>query len=108
MVAKKIGTTVMHIYGSKDYLKDKNIKDLESLDWLSFRNDSVRPNTFDLIRRSVKNPNIKFASDSYTEILGLALEGSGVAFLADWDMASNKQYENDRTSKTFPRSFIFG
>ena len=87
MVAKKIGTTVMHIYGSKDYLKGKNIKDLESLDWLSFRNDSVRPNTFDLIRRSVKNPNIKFASDSYTEILGLALEGSGVAFLADWDMA---------------------
>ncbi len=86
MVAKKIGTTGMHIYGSKDYLKDKNIKDLESLDWLSFRNDSVRPNTFDLIRRSVKNPNIKFASDSYTEILGLALEGCGVAFLADLDM----------------------
>ena len=86
MVAKKIGTTGMHIYGSKEYLKDKNINDLESLDWLSFRNDSVRPNTFDLIRRSVKNPNIKFASDSYTEILGLALEGCGVAFLADLDM----------------------
>ena len=86
MVAKKIGTTAMHIYGSKDYLKDKNLKDLASLDWLSFRNDSVRPNTFDLIRRSVKNPNIKFASDSYTEILGLALEGCGVAFLADLDM----------------------
>ena len=87
MVAKKIGTTEMHIYGSKNYLKDKDTKDLESLEWLSFRGDSVRPNTFDLIRRSVKNPNIKFASDSYTEILGLALEGSGVAFLADWDMA---------------------
>ncbi|MEL0018181.1 MAG: LysR family transcriptional regulator [Gammaproteobacteria bacterium] len=86
MVAKKIGTTGMHIYGSKEYLKGKNINDLESLDWLSFRNDSVRPNTFDLIRRSVKNPNIKFASDSYTEILGLALEGCGVAFLADLDM----------------------
>ena len=86
MVAKKIGTTGMHIYGSQEYLKGKNINDLESLDWLSFRNDSVRPNTFDLIRRSVKNPNIKFASDSYTEILGLALEGCGVAFLADLDM----------------------
>ena len=86
MVAKKIGTTGMHIYGSKEYLKGKNINDLESLDWLSFRNDSVRTNTFDLIRRSVKNPNIKFASDSYTEILGLALEGCGVAFLADLDM----------------------
>ena len=86
MVAKKIGTTGMHIYGSKEYLKGKNINDLESLDWLSFRNDSVRPNTFDLIRRSVKNPNIKFASDSYTEILSLALEGCGVAFLADLDM----------------------
>ena len=55
MVAKKIGTTEMHIYGSKNYLKDKDTKDLESLDWLSFRSDSVRPNTFDLIRRSVKN-----------------------------------------------------
>ncbi|MDO7578360.1 MAG: LysR family transcriptional regulator, partial [SAR86 cluster bacterium] len=69
MVAKKIGSTEMHVYGSKNYLKDKNIKDLESLDWLSFRSDSVRPNTMDLIRRSVKNPNIKFASDSYSEIL---------------------------------------
>ena len=86
MVAKKIGTTEMHIYGSKNYLKDKDTKDLESLDWLSFRGDSVRPNTFDLIRRSVKNPNIKFASDSYSEILEFTLAGSGVAFLADLDV----------------------
>ena len=93
MVAKKIGTTEMHIYGSKNYLKDKDTKDLESLDWLSFRNDSVRPNTFDLIRRSVKNPNIKFASDSYSEILELTLAGSGVAFLADLDVGSNKDMQ---------------
>ena len=82
MVAKKIGSTEMHVYGSKNYLKDKNIKDLESLDWLSFRSDSVRPNTMDLIRRSVKNPNIKFASDSYSEIQELTLAGSGVAFFS--------------------------
>jgi DNA-binding transcriptional LysR family regulator len=93
MVAKKIGTTVMHIYGSKDYLKGKNIKDLASLDWLSFRSGSVRPNTMDLIRRSVNNPNIKFASDSYSEILELTLAGSGVAFLADLDVESNKDMQ---------------
>jgi DNA-binding transcriptional LysR family regulator len=107
MVAKKIGTTVMHIYGSKDYLKDKNIKDLESLDWLSFRNDSVRPNTFDLIRRSVKNPNIKFASDSYTEILGLALEGAGVAFLADWDMAGKNNMKMIASQSHFQEVYIW-
>jgi DNA-binding transcriptional LysR family regulator len=107
MVAKKIGTTVMHIYGSKDYLKDKNIKDLESLDWLSFRNDSVRPNTFDLIRRSVKNPNIKFASDSYTEIVGLALEGSGVAFLADWDMAGKNNMKMIASESHFQEIYIW-
>ena len=93
MVAKKIGTTEMHIYGSKNYLKDKDTKDLESLDWLSFRGDSVRPNTFDLIRRSVKNPNIKFASDSYSEILEFTLAGSGVAFLADLDVESKKDMQ---------------
>ncbi|MDA8709720.1 LysR family transcriptional regulator [Gammaproteobacteria bacterium] len=93
MVAKKIGTTEMHIYGSKNYLKDKDTKDLESLDWLSFRSDSVRPNTFDLIRRSVKNPNIKFASDSYSEILEFTLAGSGVAFLADLDVESKKDMQ---------------
>ena len=93
MVAKKIVTTEMHIYGSKNYLKDKDTKDLESLDWLSFRNDSVRPNTFDLIRRSVKNPNIKFASDSYSEILEFTLAGSGVAFLADLDVESKKDMQ---------------
>ena len=93
MVAKKIGTTEMHIYGSKNYLKDKDTKDLESIDWLSFRGDSVRPNTFDLIRRSVKNPNIKFASDSYSEILEFTLAGSGVAFLADLDVESKKDMQ---------------
>ena len=93
MVAKKIGTTEMHIYGSKNYLKDKDTKDLESLDWLSFRSDSVWPNTFDLIRRSVKNPNIKFASDSYSEILEFTLAGSGVAFLADLDVESKKDMQ---------------
>ena len=93
MVAKKIGSTEMHVYGSKNYLKDKNIKDLESLDWLAFRSDSVRPNTMDLIRRSVKNPNIKFASDSYSEILELTLAGSGVAFLGDLDVKSNKDLQ---------------
>ena len=93
MVAKKIGTTEMHIYGSKNYLKDKDTKDLESLEWLSFRGDSVRPNTFDLIRRSVKNPNIKFASDSYSEILEFTLAGSGVAFLADLDVESKKDMQ---------------
>ena len=107
MVAKKIGTTVMHIYGSKDYLKDKNIKDLESLDWLSFRNDSVRPNTFDLIRRSVKNPNIKFASDSYIEILGLALEGCGVAFLADLDMEGKNNMKMIAPQKHFQEVHIW-
>ena len=107
MVAKKIGTTAMHIYGSKDYLKDKNIKDLASLDWLSFRNDSVRPNTFDLIRRSVKNPNIKFASDSYTEILGLALEGCGVAFIADWDMAGKNNMKMIASESHFQEIYIW-
>ena len=107
MVAKKIGTTGMHIYGSKEYLKGKNINDLESLDWLSFRNDSVRPNTFDLIRRSVKNPNIKFASDSYTEILGLALEGSGVAFLADWDMAGKNNMKMIASQNHFQEVHIW-
>ena len=37
----------MHIYtDQRSTLEGKNINDLESLDWLSFRNDSVRPNTF--------------------------------------------------------------
>ena len=107
MVAKKIGTTQMHIYGSRDYLKDKNIKDLESLDWLSFRNDSVRPNTFDLIRKFVKNPNIKFASDSYTEILGLALEGCGVAFIADWDMIDRNNMKMISPQSYFQEVFIW-
>jgi DNA-binding transcriptional LysR family regulator len=107
MVAKKIGTTQMHIYGSRDYLKDKNIKDLESLDWLSFRNDSVRPNTFDLIRKFVKNPNIKFASDSYTEILGLALEGCGVAFIADWDMIDRNNMKMISPQSYFQEIFIW-
>lgn len=107
MVAKKIGTTGMHIYGSKEYLKGKNINDLESLDWLSFRNDSVRPNTFDLIRRSVKNPNIKFASDSYTEILGLALEGCGVAFLADLDMEGKNNMKMIASQKHFQEVHIW-
>ena len=107
MVAKKIGTTEMHIYGSKEYLKGKNINDLESLDWLSFRNDSVRPNTFDLIRRSVKNPNIKFASDSYIEILGLALEGCGVAFLADLDMEGKNNMKMIAPQKHFQEVHIW-
>ena len=107
MVAKKIGTTGMHIYGSKEYLKGKNINDLESLDWLSFRNDSVRPNTFDLIRRSVKNPNIKFASDSYIEILGLALEGCGVAFLADLDMEGKNNMKMIAPQKHFQEVHIW-
>ena len=94
----------MHIYGSKEYLKGKNINDLESLDWLSFRNDSVRPNTFEFIRRSVKNPNIKFASDSYTEILDLELEGCGVAFLADLDMEGKNNMKMIASQKSFPRS----
>ena len=104
---RSVHITVMHIYGSKDYLKDKNIKDLEALDWLSFRNDSVRPNTFDLIRRSVKNPNIKFASDSYTEILGLALEGAGVAFLADWDMAGKNNMKMIASQSHFQEVYIW-
>ena len=93
-IATLLGEIDMHIYGSKEYLK--NIKNTDDFEWVTYKRTDAEDTDF-IVRNFFTNPNIIISSNSYQDAHAFVSSGNGAAFLTELDG------ENDPRLKSYKK-----
>ena len=102
-IATLLGEIDMHIYGSKEYLK--NIKNTDDFEWVTYKRTDAEDTDF-IVRNFFTNPKIIISSNSYQDAHAFVASGNGVTFLTDLDGDNDSRLESyDRDKYSFKIGF---
>ena len=102
-IATLLGEIDMHIYGSKEYLK--NIKNTDDFEWVTYKRTDAEDTDF-IVRNFFTNPKIIISSNSYQDAHAFVTSGNGVTFLTDLDGDNDSRLESyDKDKYSFKIGF---
>jgi len=102
-IATLLGEIDMHIYGSKEYLK--NIKNTDDFEWVTYKRTDAEDTDF-IVRNFFTNPKIIISSNSYQDAHAFVTSGNGVTFLTDLDGDNDPRLESyDKDKYSFKIGF---
>lgn len=93
LIARKLGRVPVHIYGSRDYLRQSNTLDPAQCQWIVWQDEASSLNMEPGIKSQIPDAKIVMRTNSYSEVYEAVKAGIGVSLLSSLRLPQGHQLQ---------------